>query len=84
MRWGAWVCLVCVISMVLLAPSIMHPPSGSCREAARRGGGDFVCPVQRVDDFLEGRASAVDTLPSSSYRCLGFDTMGGVLVFSVV
>lgn len=37
------------------------------REAARRGGGDFVAPVQRVTDFLAGDASK-GPLPSSSYR----------------
>ncbi len=37
------------------------------REAAIRGGGLFVAPVQRVTDFLAGRGST-GTLPSSSYR----------------
>jgi len=42
------------------------------REAARRGGGNLVCPVQRVTDFMAGsrcdaRAGSV-ALPSSSYR----------------
>lgn len=36
------------------------------RRAAQMGGGNFVAPVQRVTDFLEGRLS--DSLPSSSYR----------------
>ncbi|CAM9147629.1 unnamed protein product [Phaeothamnion confervicola] len=38
------------------------------REAARRGGGDLVVPVQRVTDFLERRSSAGKELPTSSYR----------------
>ncbi|KAK9829431.1 hypothetical protein WJX72_005837 [[Myrmecia] bisecta] len=37
------------------------------REAARRGGGCFVAPVQRVTDFMAGETSQ-GTLPSSSYR----------------
>jgi uncharacterized FAD-dependent dehydrogenase len=37
-------------------------------EAARRGGGQFVAPVQRVADFLENKISTKDSLPSSSYR----------------
>ena len=37
------------------------------REAARRGGGRFVAPVQRVSDFMESRTSSGE-LPSSSYR----------------
>ena len=36
-------------------------------EAAKRGGGQFVAPVQRVVDFLSGQLSTVE-LPSSSYR----------------
>ncbi|KAI7842970.1 hypothetical protein COHA_003375 [Chlorella ohadii] len=37
------------------------------REAARRGGGGFVAPAQRVTDFLAGQAPQ-QPLPSSSYR----------------
>lgn len=37
------------------------------REAARRGGGAFVAPAQRVSDFLAGRAPR-EPLPASSYR----------------
>ncbi|PRW58781.1 proton phosphate symporter [Chlorella sorokiniana] len=37
------------------------------REAARRGGGGFVAPAQRVADFLAGQAPR-QPLPSSSYR----------------
>lgn len=37
------------------------------REAAVRGGGCLVAPVQRVTDFLAGQLST-GTLPSSSYR----------------
>ncbi|OAE26625.1 hypothetical protein AXG93_4542s1460 [Marchantia polymorpha subsp. ruderalis] len=37
------------------------------QEAARRGGGDFVAPVQTVTDFLDDRLSE-NELPSSSYR----------------
>ena len=42
------------------------------REAARRGGGRLVAPVQRVTDFLAGvspSSSSSQPLPSSSYRC---------------
>lgn len=37
------------------------------KQAAILGGGNFVCPVQRVPDFLSDRISS-GTLPSSSYR----------------
>lgn len=37
------------------------------RAAAQMGGGQLVCPVQRVTDFMMGTESA-GTLPSSSYR----------------
>jgi uncharacterized FAD-dependent dehydrogenase len=37
-------------------------------EAAKRGGGQFVAPVQRVVDFLENKISTTESLPSSSYR----------------
>lgn len=37
-------------------------------EAAKRGGGQFVAPVQRVVDFLDNKISMTDSLPSSSYR----------------
>ena len=37
------------------------------REAALMGGGNFVCPVQKVADFLSDTLSD-DPLPSSSYR----------------
>jgi len=37
-------------------------------EAAKRGGGQFVAPVQRVVDFLENKMSPTESLPSSSYR----------------
>eukprot|EP00898_Chlorokybus_atmophyticus_P003394 jgi/Chlat1/4055/Chrsp26S04108 len=37
------------------------------REAAIRGGGKFVAPVQRVTDFMDGIVSGGE-LPSSSYR----------------
>lgn len=37
------------------------------REAARRGGGGFVAPAQRVTDFLGGQAPR-QPLPTSSYR----------------
>lgn len=37
------------------------------KEAARRGGGQFGAPVQRVVDFLSGQLSTGE-LPSSSYR----------------
>ncbi|GAQ81689.1 hypothetical protein KFL_000880030 [Klebsormidium nitens] len=37
------------------------------RRAAAMGGGNFVAPVQRAADFLDGVLSA-DPLPSSSYR----------------
>ena len=40
---------------------------GVCREAAVRGGGGFVAPVQRVTDFMAGEISN-GALPSSSYR----------------
>ena len=46
---------------------LMHCCCARCREAARRGGGAFVAPVQRVSDFMERRASNGE-LPSSSYR----------------
>ena len=36
--------------------------------AAKMGGGQFKCPVQRVSDFLAGRPSAQEDLPESSYR----------------
>jgi len=36
------------------------------QRAARLGGGNFTVPVQRLTDFLAGRAS--ETAPSSSYR----------------
>ncbi|MEW5304163.1 MAG: hypothetical protein WDW36_006794 [Sanguina aurantia] len=38
------------------------------REAAVRGGGKFVAPVQRVSDFMSGSVSPDAHLPSSSYR----------------
>ena len=39
------------------------------RRAAELGGGDFVCPVQRLTDFVDGRAPrAGSTTPASSYR----------------
>lgn len=38
------------------------------REAASRGGGNLVAPVQLATDFLAGRGSLPDTIPSSSYR----------------
>lgn len=38
------------------------------REGARRGGGALRAPVQRVTDFLAGRAGSPSSLPSSSYR----------------
>ena len=40
------------------------------RAAAAAGGGALKCPVQRVDDFLEGASTprAVADLPRSSYR----------------
>ena len=38
-----------------------------CREAARRGGGSFVAPVQRAMDFMAGTPSH-GQLPTSSYR----------------
>lgn len=38
------------------------------REAAIRGGGKLVAPVQRVTDFLADRAPDSSVLPSSSYR----------------
>lgn len=41
-----------------------------CREAARRGGGGFVAPVQRVSDFMEG-VESLGELPTSSYRWEG-------------
>lgn len=37
------------------------------RRAAAAGGGDLVCPVQRITDFMDGQLS-VEPLPSSSYR----------------
>jgi uncharacterized FAD-dependent dehydrogenase len=37
-------------------------------EAAKRGGGQFVAPVQRVIDFLNNKISTTESLPSSSYR----------------
>jgi uncharacterized FAD-dependent dehydrogenase len=36
--------------------------------AAKMGGGQLRCPVQRVSDFLAGRASIQEELPPSSYR----------------
>ena len=38
------------------------------REAARRGGGQFVVPVQRVCDFQAHMPSPPSSLPTSSYR----------------
>ena len=39
------------------------------QEACRRGGGDLVCPVQRVTDFLAGVPSTdAPDFPQSSYR----------------
>ena len=35
--------------------------------AARMGGGDLVCPAQRVSDFIDGTLST-EPLPRSSYR----------------
>jgi uncharacterized FAD-dependent dehydrogenase len=37
------------------------------REAARLGGGNYTCPVQRVTDFMTGTLSG-RPLPTSSYR----------------
>ncbi len=40
------------------------------REAARRGGGGLVAPVQRVGDYLQERVEPdAGKLPTSSYRC---------------
>ena len=38
------------------------------RAAAALGGGDFVCPVQRLPDFVDGRAPKTVSQPASSYR----------------
>jgi uncharacterized FAD-dependent dehydrogenase len=38
------------------------------RKAAEMGGGNLVVPVQTAPDFIAGRESDVDSLPSSSYR----------------
>lgn len=38
------------------------------RDAARRGGGALVAPVQSIVDFMEGRPHASASLPPSSYR----------------
>lgn len=48
-----------------------YTPATPCiqieREAARRGGGAFVAPAQRVIDFLAGQVPR-QPLPPSSYR----------------
>ncbi len=54
--WGFFQCARELILVCLLR-----------REAARRGGGAFVAPVQRVSDFMARRTSSGE-LPSSSYR----------------
>jgi uncharacterized FAD-dependent dehydrogenase len=38
------------------------------RRAAQFGGGNLVAPVQRVTDFIEGKAILEGSQPSSSYR----------------
>jgi len=69
--------LVTPVTPEELSPFSSHGPLAGVafqraweREAALRGGGDLVAPVQRVTDFMEGRPSAVDegTFPKSSYR----------------
>ena len=66
-------CHVPLITALLPLPSYPSPLQSLRpqyeREAARRGGGAFVAPAQRVTDFMAGRAAPREPLPSSSYRC---------------
>ena len=38
------------------------------RKASEMGGGDLTVPVQTAPDFIEGKATLVSDLPTSSYR----------------
>lgn len=46
------------------------------REAARRGGGGLVAPVQRAADYVQG-VTSTGQLPTSSYRRVSGDGGGG-------
>lgn len=58
----------CALLVLPLNPTAFQPflPQFE-REAARRGGGGFVAPAQRVTDFLAGQPPQ-QPLPTSSYR----------------